>query len=243
MTYLRRRASQLFPASVGFLAGMAVMAVLVMLFRASEPEMTPEAPPSDAAAPAAVPPAATVRPRARAPVIEARPSANDTAPSLPSDASPAAVAGSAERAVEELRQRRFEVPVLGAKREDLLSTFDQARGQRRHEALDLLAPRNTPVVAVEDGTVAKLFNSQAGGITVYQFDPTSRYAYYYAHLERYADGLSEGDTVTRGQVLGYVGTTGNAPANTPHLHFAIFELTAEKRWWQGTPLDPFAVLR
>ena len=104
-------------------------------------------------------------------------------------------------------------------------------------------PRNTPVVAVEDGTVAKLFDSKAGGLTIYQFDPGQQYSYYYAHLDRYADGLKEGDRVRRGQVLGYVGTSGNAPKNTPHLHFAVYRLTAEKHWWEGTPIDPYDILR
>jgi murein DD-endopeptidase MepM/ murein hydrolase activator NlpD len=78
---------------------------------------------------------------------------------------------------------------------------------------------------------------------VYQFDPRESYAYYYAHLERYAAGLKDGDRVKRGDVIGYVGTSGNAPPATPHLHFAIFKLTDQKRWWQGTPLDPFDILR
>jgi len=144
---------------------------------------------------------------------------------------------------EDLRKRRLQLPVEGLTREELRDTFNEARGSdRRHEALDILAPRNTPVLAVEDGRVAKLFSSKAGGLTVYQFDPTSTYAYYYAHLERYADGLKDGDHVQRGQVLGYVGTSGNAPADTPHLHFAIFRLTDEKRWWQGTAIDPYPIL-
>jgi peptidoglycan LD-endopeptidase LytH len=109
--------------------------------------------------------------------------------------------------------------------------------------MDVLAPRNTPVLAVEDGTVARLFLSEAGGITIYQFDPSDTYVYYYAHLERYADGLKEGAPVERGQVIGHVGTTGNAPRDTPHLHFAIFRMAGEKKWWQGTAIDPYAVLR
>ena len=144
----------------------------------------------------------------------------------------------------ELRQRHLTLPVQGLEAGDLRDTFDEMRGgSRRHEALDILAPRNTPVVAVEDGTVAKLFLSDAGGTTIYQFDPTETYAYYYAHLERYADGLQDGDRVERGQVIGYVGTTGNAPRDTPHLHFAIFRLTDEKRWWQGTAIDPYPILK
>ena len=123
-------------------------------------------------------------------------------------------------------------------------SFDEQRGStHHHEAIDILAPRNTPVFAVEDGTIARLFESKAGGTTVYQFDPTTNYVYYYAHLERYAGGLREGQHVQRGQVLGYVGTSGNAPKDTPHLHFAIFRLTEEKQWWRGTPIDPYAVLK
>lgn len=144
----------------------------------------------------------------------------------------------------ELAARHLEVPVEGVKPEQLARSFDEQRsGTRAHEAIDILAPRNTPVKAVEDGTIARLFLSNAGGITIYQFDPTERFCYFYAHLERYADGLREGDHVRRGQILGYVGTSGNAPKNTPHLHFAVFRLTAAKRWWEGTPIDPYDILR
>ena len=123
-------------------------------------------------------------------------------------------------------------------------TFTDARGSsRKHEAIDILAPIGTPVVAIESGKIARLFNSKAGGITVYQFDPTERFCYYYAHLDRYADGLRENDTVKRGQVIGYVGVSGNAPKDTPHLHFAVFRLTEAKRWWEGTPIDPYDILR
>jgi len=144
---------------------------------------------------------------------------------------------------EVLRSRHLEIPVEGVSRDQLTRQFTDRRGEsREHEALDILAPRNTPVRAVESGRVAKLFLSKAGGITIYQFDPTERYCYYYAHLERYADGLKEGDMLTRGQVLGYVGTSGNAPKTTPHLHFAVFRLNDDKHWWEGTPLDPYEIL-
>ena len=145
-------------------------------------------------------------------------------------------------AAAELADRNLRIPVEGILPERLVRSFAEARGGRVHEALDILAPRNTPVLAVEAGTIARLFYSNAGGNTIYQFDPAERYCYYYAHLERYADGLAEGQSVTKGQVIGYVGVSGNAPADTPHLHFAIFKLTAEKRWWEGTPIDPFDVL-
>jgi murein DD-endopeptidase MepM/ murein hydrolase activator NlpD len=144
----------------------------------------------------------------------------------------------------DLAARHLDIPVQGITPDKLVRTYHDARnGGREHEALDILAPRNTPVVAVEDGIIAKLFESKAGGTTIYQFDPTGEYSYYYAHLERYADGLAEGNTVRRGQVLGYVGTSGNAPKDTPHLHFAVFRLTPEKHWWEGTPVDPFDILR
>jgi murein DD-endopeptidase MepM/ murein hydrolase activator NlpD len=144
----------------------------------------------------------------------------------------------------ELHDRRLELPVRGVVRRELRDSFFETRGSTRsHEAIDIMAPRDSPVLAVEDGTIARLFESKAGGTTVYQFDPTTRYVYYYAHLGRYADGLQEGHRVQRGQVLGYVGTSGNAPRDTPHLHFAIFRLTDKKRWWQGTPIDPYELLK
>jgi murein DD-endopeptidase MepM/ murein hydrolase activator NlpD len=146
--------------------------------------------------------------------------------------------------IEDRRRRGLQLPVEGMTRADLRDTFNDLRGgTRRHEALDILAPRHTPVIAVEDGTVARLFLSEPGGITIYQFDPSMDYVYYYAHLEGYAPGLSEGDRLSRGQVIGYVGTTGNAPRDTPHLHFAIYKLTDQKRWWEGTPVDPYQVLK
>lgn len=143
----------------------------------------------------------------------------------------------------DLAARDLDMPVEGVQRNALVPSFHDARTGHVHEALDILAPRNTPVVAVEDGRIAKLFLSKAGGNTIYQFDPSGAYCYYYAHLERYADGLHEGDEVHRGQVIGYVGTSGNAPKNTPHLHFAIFRLTPEHHWWQGTAIDPYPLLR
>jgi peptidoglycan LD-endopeptidase LytH len=142
-----------------------------------------------------------------------------------------------------LADRDLLVPVEGVGPEQLVRSFADSRGGRTHEAIDILAPRNTPVRAIEGGRIARLFDSKAGGITLYQFDPTGQYCYYYAHLERYADGLAEGQELRKGQVIGYVGTSGNAPKDTPHLHFAIFRLTEARRWWEGTPIDPYDVLR
>jgi murein DD-endopeptidase MepM/ murein hydrolase activator NlpD len=143
---------------------------------------------------------------------------------------------------EGLAARKLSLPVAGAKAGDLRDDYNDARGGHTHEALDIPAPRGTEVVAVEDETVAKLFTSRDGGLTVYAFDPSRTYCYYYAHLDRYAEGLAAGMTLKRGEVLGYVGTTGNAPPRSPHLHFGIFKLGADKRWWEGTPLDPYPVL-
>jgi len=134
------------------------------------------------------------------------------------------------------------VPVAGVERSAIHDMFNEVRGNRRHEAVDIMAPRGTPVVAADDGTVKKLFTSVPGGITVYEFDPSQRFCYYYAHLDRYADGLHEGQPLHRGEVLGYVGSTGNAAENAPHLHFAVIRLDADKRWWKGTYINPYPLL-
>ena len=159
-------------------------------------------------------------------------------------APPASTGPAPSSETDELKRHGLAIPVEGVRPDQLVESFsDQRSGTRVHEALDILAPRNTPVKAVEDGTIARLFFSKAGGITIYQFDPTEQFCYYYAHLERYADGLQEGAGVRKGQLLGFVGTSGNAPKDTPHLHFAVFRLTAAKHWWEGTPIDPYSVLR
>lgn len=143
----------------------------------------------------------------------------------------------------ELRDRHLTMPVSGVAAADLVAGFEQGRADHRHDALDIPAPRGTRVLAVEDGTIAKLFWSNAGGRTIYQFDPSGRVAYYYAHLDGYADGLLQGGAVRRGDTLGFVGASGNADAAAPHLHFAIFVLTPERQWWKGTAIDPFPILR
>lgn len=141
-----------------------------------------------------------------------------------------------------LEGRTLRMPVVGARTIDLRDNFEEPRGSRRHEAIDILAPRGTPVVAADEGRIVKLFTSKQGGLTAYQFDRDEKHAYYYAHLDRYADGLKEGAYLRAGDPIGAVGTTGNAPRDTPHLHFAIFELGAEKNWWQGKPLNPYPFL-
>ena len=137
------------------------------------------------------------------------------------------------------------MPVQGVALDAVPDTYTDQRGggARVHEALDIMAPHGTPVLAVDSGRIAKLFLSKPGGITVYQFDPTGHFAYYYAHLDRYAEGLAEGQTVQRGQLLGYVGFTGNASPDAPHLHFGLFRLDAAQRWWTGVPMNPYPYLR
>jgi murein DD-endopeptidase MepM/ murein hydrolase activator NlpD len=141
---------------------------------------------------------------------------------------------------------RMSVPVRGVAASALREDFAQARGDgsRRHEALDILAPRGTPVTAATDGRVVKLFDSKQGGLTVYQADADDRFVLLYGHLDRYETGLQEGAAVRRGQVIGYVGTTGNAPPETPHLHFAVARSADPARWWSsGTPVNPFPLLK
>jgi len=136
------------------------------------------------------------------------------------------------------------LPVQGITAAQLQDTFTDARSQGRvHDAIDILAAEGTPVLAVADGTIEKLFDSERGGLTVYQFEPGGTYCYYYAHLQRYADGLAEKQAVKRGDVIGYVGHTGNASPDAPHLHFEIHRLGPEKQWWKGESLNPYPVLR
>lgn len=142
----------------------------------------------------------------------------------------------------ELRRRHLIVPVAGATVEEMKGLFYQGRSGHMHNAVDLVAPRDTPVHAVEGGRIARLHNSAAGGITIYQTDPTERFVYYYAHLERYENDLKEGDEIRKEQVIGYVGTSGNAPPNLPHLHFQICRLD-QGSVFKGTPLDPYEVFR
>ena len=149
----------------------------------------------------------------------------------------------AKAAIELLRDRDLKIPVEDVDRDDLHDSYQDARGGRVHEAIDIMAPRGTPVRAVENGRIVKLFNSKQGGLTIYMFDPSETFCYYYAHLNGYAADIKEGQTVRRGQVIGYVGSTGNASEDAPHLHFSIFRLTPERQWSKGDPLNPYEVLK
>ncbi|MBC5783270.1 M23 family metallopeptidase [Ramlibacter sp. USB13] len=179
-------------------------------------------------APEPAPPQAAVPPEA--------PPAVSTAP-LPAVRD----AGDAQGALL-LAQRPLVVPVAGIAPSRLADNFEQSRGSRKHEAIDILAPAGTPVVALDDGRITKLFTSKPGGLTIYQYDPDGKLAYYYAHLQRYAEGLREGQEVHRGDVIGYVGSTGNADPGTPHLHFAVFRLGDPPKWWEGEAVNPYPAL-
>ncbi len=142
-----------------------------------------------------------------------------------------------------LRARGLTLPIDEVDAERWQGSFDEVHSGHKHEAVDILAARRTPVHAVDAGTIAKLFTSKAGGLTIYQFDPGRQFVYYYAHLDAYEQGLQDGDPVAPGQVIGYVGTTGNSPPDTPHLHFAISHLAPGEGWWQGAAIDPYEVFR
>ncbi|MEO7073597.1 MAG: M23 family metallopeptidase [Rhodanobacter sp.] len=132
------------------------------------------------------------------------------------------------------------IPVQGVELGELRDTFTQARTSNRvHDAIDIMAARGTPVLAANAGRVVKLFTSKPGGLTVYQFDPAERVIYYYAHLDSYAPGLAEGKQLQRGDPIGTVGSTGNASADAPHLHFEVELLGPEKQWWHATSINPY----
>jgi murein DD-endopeptidase MepM/ murein hydrolase activator NlpD len=157
----------------------------------------------------------------------------------------AAVLGeSAEADVEYVRSHRLQLPVSGIRPEQLEDSFDTPRdGTRRHRAIDILAPRGTPVLAADDGRVLRVSWNSAGGNTVYATDVEGRIVYYYAHLDHYRESLAAGMPLTKGDTIGFVGTTGNAPNDIPHLHFQIMRMPHDGKYWNGEPINPFGILR
>jgi peptidoglycan LD-endopeptidase LytH len=136
------------------------------------------------------------------------------------------------------------IPVAGVRPEQLIDTFDEARSEGRvHDAIDIMAPAGTPVIAATDGKILKLFQSDRGGTTIYQLAADAKTVYYYAHLQNYADGLSEGKAVRRGEVIAFVGDTGNAGVGNYHLHFSISAVSDPNRYWEGTNINPYPLLR
>ena len=146
--------------------------------------------------------------------------------------------------LDTLRREGLIIPVAGVAAKDLIDSFDDKRGSTRtHNALDIMAARNTPVVSAVDGSILKLHTSVAGGLTIYASDPSSRFVLMYGHLDSYRPGLKEGQRVKRGEIIGFVGSTGNANALAPHMHFQVMRNDNLKDWWKGTPINPFPVFR
>lgn len=139
-----------------------------------------------------------------------------------------------------LRSRGLMIPVLGVTLDRLSDTFYDRRGEERiHRAIDILAPKGTPVLAADNGTIVRVSSNTLGGLTIYAIDPLRRLVYYYAHLDRYDVIAYKGKVVAKGDVIGYVGTTGNARGGPPHLHFQVMRYRDERRYWDGEPIDPF----
>ncbi len=203
-----------------YFAIAALLAAFIFLEPKRPPPASPARLPGEAPPPASAPVSASVPVPVRVPVPVSVPASS---PGPESD-------------------QRLGMPIAGLTARDLRDSFTERRGGHRHEAIDILEPRGTPVVAVDDGVVRKIFESVPGGHTVYEFNRDATICYYYAHLDGYARGLREGQVLRRGELIGYVGTSGNAPPNTPHLHFAVSRLGADKHWWQGVPIDPYPLL-
>jgi peptidoglycan LD-endopeptidase LytH len=165
--------------------------------------------------------------------------ASPPAPDRPREP-PATEAGVTSADLELLRARRLMVPVQGVRPAQVRDNYNAPRGNRIHAAIDIPAPRGTPVLSADAGRIFRLRSNAAGGITIYATDPEERFVFYYAHLDGYRHGLSEGAKVARGEVIGYVGTTGNAPPDVPHLHFQVMKMGAGRRWWDGEPINPHA---
>jgi len=180
----------------------------------------------------------------------ARSGGSTSAPSAPSPngavplATAATLSTSAEADAEYVKSRRVMLPVAGIQTDQLTDSFEEPRdGSRRHHAIDILAPRGTPVLAADDGHVLRVSWNSAGGNTVYATDAESRIVYYYAHLDHYHEGLSAGMRLVKGDTIGFVGTTGNAPKDIPHLHFQIMRMPHDGKYWNGEAINPFSILR
>ena len=182
--------------------------------------------------PETYPPEPKAAPRAAVPLT-------DSSGSAPTLAGTPAVGAD----VDYLAARRILLPVAGADPAKLEDSFKEPRdGDRVHRAIDILAPRGTPILSADDGKILRMTTSTLGGISMYTVDPSSRLVYYYAHMDRYNDGMSPGRTIVKGDTLGFVGTTGNAPKNIPHLHFQIMRWPADGKYWNGDTIDTFEVL-
>ncbi|HEX8355718.1 MAG TPA: M23 family metallopeptidase [Pyrinomonadaceae bacterium] len=210
--------------------------------------VTPLAPPSQDAErlPPAATPSATSTPAADAtPAPALTPTPTPAAAADPAPGASAQAGTGTGEAASPLAAMRLLIPVRGVEPGQLQDTFKDSRSAGRvHDSIDIIAPRDTPVVAATDGRIVKLFRSVKGGMTLYQLaSADERYVLYYAHLERYADGLAEGHLARRGETIGYVGDTGNATPGNTHLHFQIYRVEDPKRFWTGENINPYPLLR
>jgi murein DD-endopeptidase MepM/ murein hydrolase activator NlpD len=195
---------------------------------ASEPIALGEGPDGESAAPPAAPapvPAPVTRPALATAVVVLSPTM--------------------AAAMERLRDRQIVIPVAGVGPSSIEDTFGEPRdgGERVHGAVDILAPRNTPVIAADNGTVLRVSTNLLGGRTIYTSSEDQSFVYYYAHLDHYHSALAAGQVIQKGDTLGYVGTTGNAPKDVPHLHFQIMIWPKQGKWWDGEPINPYPFLR
>lgn len=182
-----------------------------------------------------------------APSASATPAETPARKSAPDAARPAlaTLAGAPSDAMAAAHVRALYFPIAVGDSVRLDDSFDAPRdgGARRHQAIDILAPRGTPVLSAGDGRILRLSNSARGGITVYATDLEERFVYYYAHLDRYHPSVYAGKPLMRGDTLGYVGTTGNSPKDVPHLHFQIMRMPSDRKFWNGEPVNPYPLLR
>jgi murein DD-endopeptidase MepM/ murein hydrolase activator NlpD len=201
-------------------------------------------------APARVPPPSAVAtvmlaggPEGESAIPASRPTVTHSPESRPTLATVAVVpATPAAAAIERLRDKELMIPVAGASPSKIEDSFAAGRdGDRQHNAVDILAPRNTPVVAADDGTILRLSKNTLGGITIYAADRDRHFVYYYAHLDHYRRGVTVGQKIQKGDTLGFVGTTGNAPKDIPHLHFQIMLWPSDGKYWNGEPVNPYPV--
>jgi murein DD-endopeptidase MepM/ murein hydrolase activator NlpD len=151
--------------------------------------------------------------------------------------------GSVAADIEYLRSRAVLMPVAGATMSKVEDTFSEPRdGGRVHRAIDIMAPRGTPVLSADAGRVLRMSTTGIGGIAMFAADADGRIVYYYAHMDRYHESMAEGRPLAKGDTIGFVGTTGNAPKNTPHLHFQVMRMSPDGRFWDGEPINPYELL-
>ena len=177
-----------------------------------------------------------------APATAAAPPARSTPTTTATSAGSATAAAGPARDSAAATAKILIVPVEGVDPSRVRDDFSASRGARTHNALDILAPRGTPVLAADHGRILRLSTNPAGGITIYQLGADEQFVFYYAHLQKYRDGLKAGMEVRQGDVLGYVGTTGNAPPDVPHLHFQVMRYRRDGRYWAGEPVNPHPFL-